>query len=104
MLSCFIDRGVKAAIIKSFFFFTQTKVTQNEKKLQHIKSSVDTLREEEKSVSGDSRRLKEQMKIVSKAQKDQEVPAGTRDHLALFFLNENMSSVTFSCSLFISEL
>lgn len=56
-----------------------------EKKLQRIKSSVETLREQEKSVSDDSRRLKEQMKIISKAYKDQEVPAGMCDDPALSF-------------------
>lgn len=56
-----------------------------EKRLRHIKSSVDTLREEEKSVSADSLRLKEQLKIISKAHKDQEVPAATCDDLDLFF-------------------
>lgn len=64
----------------TFFFystfvssFTQTKVIQVEKKLQGIKSRMDSLREEQESLSVDSLRLKEQVKAISKAHKEQEV-------------------------------
>ncbi|XP_035766941.1 structural maintenance of chromosomes protein 6 [Neolamprologus brichardi] len=51
----------------------QTKIIQLEKKLQCIKSKIDTLREEQESLSEDNVKLKEQAKIISKAHKDQEV-------------------------------
>lgn len=54
---------------------TQTRVTHIEKKLQCIRGRVDGLREEQESLSGDSLRLKEQVKIISKAHKEQEVPS-----------------------------
>ncbi|XP_063356281.1 structural maintenance of chromosomes protein 6 isoform X2 [Pelmatolapia mariae] len=51
----------------------QTKIIQLEKKLQCIKSKIDTLREEQESLSEDNVKLKEQVKSISKAHKDQEV-------------------------------
>ncbi|TKS86990.1 Structural maintenance of chromosomes protein 6 [Collichthys lucidus] len=51
----------------------QTRVTHIEKKLQCIRGRVDGLREEQESLSGDSLRLKEQVKIISKAHKEQEI-------------------------------
>ncbi|XP_026195156.1 structural maintenance of chromosomes protein 6 isoform X1 [Anabas testudineus] len=51
----------------------QTKVIQVEKKLQCIKSRMDRLREEQESLSQDSVKLKEQVKAISKAHKDQEL-------------------------------
>ncbi|XP_033499479.1 structural maintenance of chromosomes protein 6 [Epinephelus lanceolatus] len=51
----------------------QTKVTQAQKKLQCIKSRADSLRKEQESLSEDSRRFKEQMKVISKAHKEQEL-------------------------------
>ncbi|KAM9341065.1 structural maintenance of chromosomes protein 6 [Symphorus nematophorus] len=53
--------------------FCQTRVTQVEKKLQCVRSRVDSLREEQEALSGDNLRLKEQMKIISKAHKEQEL-------------------------------
>ncbi|XP_045918494.1 structural maintenance of chromosomes protein 6 [Micropterus dolomieu] len=51
----------------------QTKLIQVEKKLQCIKSRIDCLREEHESLSKDSLMLKEQVKVNSKAHKEQEV-------------------------------
>ncbi|XP_051813828.1 structural maintenance of chromosomes protein 6 isoform X1 [Acanthochromis polyacanthus] len=51
----------------------QTKIRQAEKQLQFIESRIDSLRDEQKSLSEDSRKLKEQVKIVSKAHKEQEL-------------------------------
>ncbi|XP_051247167.1 structural maintenance of chromosomes protein 6 [Dicentrarchus labrax] len=51
----------------------QTRVTQVEKKLQCIKSRVDSLKEEQESLSQDSVKLKEQVKTISKAHKEQEL-------------------------------
>ncbi|XP_044022082.1 structural maintenance of chromosomes protein 6 isoform X3 [Siniperca chuatsi] len=51
----------------------QTKVIQVEKKLQCIKSRIDSLREEQESLSEDSLKLKEQVKVNSKAHKEQEL-------------------------------
>ncbi|XP_070776226.1 structural maintenance of chromosomes protein 6 [Enoplosus armatus] len=51
----------------------QTKVMQVEKKLQCIKSRVDSLREEEESLSEDNLKLKEQVKANSKVYKEQEL-------------------------------
>ncbi|XP_068436036.1 structural maintenance of chromosomes protein 6 [Clinocottus analis] len=51
----------------------QTKVTQVEKTLQRIKSRVDSMRREKESLSEDSLRLKDQVKVVSKAHKEQEL-------------------------------
>uniref|UniRef100_A0A3B5B604 Structural maintenance of chromosomes protein 6-like n=1 Tax=Stegastes partitus TaxID=144197 RepID=A0A3B5B604_9TELE len=47
--------------------------TEIEKQLQFIKSRTDSLREEQKSLSEGSRKLKEQVKIVGKAHKEQEL-------------------------------
>ncbi|KAM4595864.1 structural maintenance of chromosomes protein 6 isoform 2-T4 [Polymixia lowei] len=49
----------------------QSKVTQTEKKLQNIQSQIDSLREEQDSLS--DLKLKEQVKTSSKAHKEQEV-------------------------------
>ncbi|XP_034418531.1 structural maintenance of chromosomes protein 6 isoform X4 [Cyclopterus lumpus] len=51
----------------------QSKVTQVEKKHQCIKSRVDSMRQEQESLSEDNLRLKEQVKVVSKAHKEQEL-------------------------------
>ncbi|XP_071354182.1 structural maintenance of chromosomes protein 6 isoform X2 [Trachinotus anak] len=51
----------------------QTKVIQIEKRLQSIKSRIDSLREEQESQSEDSLALKEQVKVISKAHKEQEL-------------------------------
>ncbi|XP_039992840.1 structural maintenance of chromosomes protein 6 isoform X2 [Xiphias gladius] len=51
----------------------QTKLIQVEKKLQFIKSRVDSLREEKESITEDNLKLKEQMKVISKAHKEQEL-------------------------------
>ncbi|XP_034418530.1 structural maintenance of chromosomes protein 6 isoform X3 [Cyclopterus lumpus] len=56
-----------------FFSFTKSKVTQVEKKHQCIKSRVDSMRQEQESLSEDNLRLKEQVKVVSKAHKEQEL-------------------------------
>ncbi|XP_059209079.1 structural maintenance of chromosomes protein 6 [Centropristis striata] len=55
------------------FQLVQTKVTQVEKKFQCVKSRVDGLRKEQESLSEDSLKLKEQMKVISKAHKEQEL-------------------------------
>lgn len=67
----------------------QTRVTQVENKLQDVKSRFDSLREEQESLSRDNHKLKEQMKTISKAHKEQEVLIGSYDDLVLckpFFL------------------
>ncbi|KAI3367517.1 hypothetical protein L3Q82_026369, partial [Scortum barcoo] len=51
----------------------QTMATQVEKKLQYVKSRIDTLRVEQVSLSEDSLKLKEQVKIINKAHKEQEL-------------------------------
>ncbi|XP_036981226.1 structural maintenance of chromosomes protein 6 isoform X2 [Acanthopagrus latus] len=51
----------------------QTRVTQVEKKLQSVKSRFESLRDEQESLSRDSHKLKEQMKTISKAHKEQEL-------------------------------
>ncbi|XP_068577685.1 structural maintenance of chromosomes protein 6 [Cebidichthys violaceus] len=51
----------------------QSKVTQVEKTLHCIKSRVDSMRQEQESLSEDSLRLKEQVKVVGKAHKEQEL-------------------------------
>lgn len=51
----------------------QSKVTQVEKKRQLIKSRVDGMRREQESLSGDNLRLKEQVKVVGRAHKEQEL-------------------------------
>ncbi|XP_028250414.1 structural maintenance of chromosomes protein 6 isoform X2 [Parambassis ranga] len=51
----------------------QTKIVQVEKKLQLIKNKSDGLREEQESLSEDNLKMKEQVKICSKAHKEQEV-------------------------------
>nr|XP_046268736.1 structural maintenance of chromosomes protein 6 [Scatophagus argus]XP_046268738.1 structural maintenance of chromosomes protein 6 [Scatophagus argus] len=51
----------------------QTRVTQVEKRLQCVKSRIDSLRDEQESISRDSLKLKEQMKLISKAHQEQEL-------------------------------
>ncbi|XP_054469577.1 structural maintenance of chromosomes protein 6 [Anoplopoma fimbria] len=51
----------------------QFKVTQVEKKLQFIKSRFGSMRQEQESLSEDNLMLKEKVKVVSKAHKDQEL-------------------------------
>ncbi|KAM6917310.1 structural maintenance of chromosomes protein 6 [Lycodopsis pacificus] len=51
----------------------QSEVTQVEKTLQYIKSRVDGMRQEQESLSEDNLRLKEEVKVVSKAHKEQEL-------------------------------
>uniref|UniRef100_UPI003AAB4E74 structural maintenance of chromosomes protein 6 n=1 Tax=Centroberyx gerrardi TaxID=166262 RepID=UPI003AAB4E74 len=51
----------------------QTRVIQVEKKLQNVKCKIDSLREEQESLSEDNLKLKEQVKANSKAHKEQEL-------------------------------
>lgn len=62
---------------------TQTKVIQVEKKLQCIKSRTDGLREEQDSLSEENLKLKEQVKVISRAHKEQEVLIGRYNSLVL---------------------
>lgn len=77
----------------------QTKVTQVEKKLHSIKSRVDSLREKQESLSSDKLRLKEQMKIFSKAHKEQEVLIGKSDNLDLCLCRALFCVLNNSCQL-----
>jgi len=91
------------------FSFTQSKVTQVEKKRQLIKSRVDGMRREQESLSGDNLRLKEQVKVVGRAHKEQEVLTGKCDNMSsgqyLYGLKWHLFLfLSFSLSLFISEL
>ncbi|XP_037602346.1 structural maintenance of chromosomes protein 6 [Sebastes umbrosus] len=51
----------------------QSKVIQVEKKLQCIKCRVDSVSQEQGSLSEDNLKLKEQVKVISKAHKEQEL-------------------------------
>ncbi|XP_042357224.1 structural maintenance of chromosomes protein 6 isoform X2 [Plectropomus leopardus] len=51
----------------------QNKVTQVERRLQCVQSRVESLRQEQESLSEDSHKLKEQMKVISKVHKEQEL-------------------------------
>ncbi|KAM7403488.1 hypothetical protein PAMA_004105 [Pampus argenteus] len=51
----------------------QTKVIQVEKTLQCIKRRIDSVRDEQESLSEDNLKLKEQVKIVRKSHKEQEL-------------------------------
>ncbi|XP_029282466.1 structural maintenance of chromosomes protein 6 [Cottoperca gobio] len=51
----------------------QTKLTHAEKKLQCMKSRVDGVGQEQESLSEDNLKLKEQMKLISRAHKEQEL-------------------------------
>lgn len=53
--------------------FNQTKVLQVEKTLHSIRSSINSLREEQESLFVDNRKLREQVKVIRKAHKEQEV-------------------------------
>ncbi|XP_070698917.1 structural maintenance of chromosomes protein 6 [Pempheris klunzingeri] len=50
-----------------------TKVVQAEKKLQCVESRIDSLRGEQESLSEDSLKQREQVTVISKAHKDQEL-------------------------------
>lgn len=92
---------------------TQTKVIQVEKRLQCIKTTSDSLREEQDSLSEEIVKLKEQVKVVSRAHKEQEVVDGKTNKLSMcqcfmftseiiiFFGNRD---IIFSHSLFIFRL
>ena len=77
LLNTYIYKSVykPSPLLHSFFLlcFTQTKVIQVEKTLQCIKSRIDSLREERESLSEDNLKLKEQVKVIRKAHKEQEV-------------------------------
>ncbi|XP_017277077.1 structural maintenance of chromosomes protein 6 [Kryptolebias marmoratus] len=51
----------------------QTKIVQVEKRLQLIKKRSDSLKEEQKTLTGDNLKLKQQVKNISKAHKEQEL-------------------------------
>lgn len=56
---------------------------QVEKKLQCVKSRIDSLREEQESLSEANLKLREQVKVISRAHQEQEVLIGKRDKLVL---------------------
>lgn len=86
----------------------QTKIIQLEKKLQCIKSKIDTLREEQESLSENNVKLKEQVKSISKAHKDQEVLTDKRRcvnlHIYLFMHREIFEVMLMSQSFPIGRL
>ncbi|KAM7376228.1 hypothetical protein PAMP_005971 [Pampus punctatissimus] len=59
--------------LKKTMAWCLTKVIQVEKTLQCIKRRIDSLREEQESLSEDNLKLKEQVKIVRKSYKEQEL-------------------------------
>ncbi|XP_053192059.1 structural maintenance of chromosomes protein 6 [Scomber japonicus] len=55
------------------FQLCQTKFLQVEKTLQCIRNTINSLREEQESLFGDNLKLKEQVKVIRKAHKEQEL-------------------------------